>query len=333
VDLEEEMTLEIDMLAVGDANALIIRATDQYQEKVVVVDGGNSGDGEKVVRHIRMWTQRKTRVDLLLNTHADADHVDGLLTVAQELAIGEAWIHDPSAYMEVSTKSLIRQIGALSSIQVNEAAKSLSTANQLITQLKNKSVPLYQPFIGRRFALPDNALLTVLGPTEGYYKELLGRMALRAMKTFLKETKNTAFDALDEDNDRSASNNSSVIFTLEHRGLKYLFTADAGPAALENAQKDCPELMNDVFWLQVPHHGSRKSLTAELLISITPKLAYISAAGTNEHHPDRAVVEALRILNCPVYSTLNNGDLWYSWPVSDRAGYIPAAPLTANDLS
>lgn len=80
------MPFEIDMLAVGNASAIILRAWDDYNEKVVVIDGGNTNDGDAVVNHIRTWSKRRNYVDLLIKIGSS----NGLLGISTDLNNGSS---------------------------------------------------------------------------------------------------------------------------------------------------------------------------------------------------------------------------------------------------
>ncbi|HTE20313.1 MAG TPA: hypothetical protein VK689_18260, partial [Armatimonadota bacterium] len=94
--------------------------------------------------------------------------------------------------------------------------------------------------------------------------------------------------------DTQPQNNTSLVLLLEVEGRKYLLTADAGQQALWNAIQAAAELgvfLNDLAFLQVPHHGSRRNLSPQLLDWISARIAYISTA--SEHtpkHPSQAVI-------------------------------------------
>jgi competence protein ComEC len=84
-----------------------------------------------------------------------------------------------------------------------------------------------------------------------------------------------------EDNDRS------LVFILEYRGLKALFTADA-PQAAENGWA-----AEDVDILKVGHHGSNTSTGEQLLQGFRPEVAIIGVGNNPYGHPTREVLERL----------------------------------------
>ena len=56
----------------------------QTDQKIVVIDGGYQDSGKALVELIRN-TYGSNRVDLVVSTHPDNDHVSGLHVVLEEL--------------------------------------------------------------------------------------------------------------------------------------------------------------------------------------------------------------------------------------------------------
>jgi competence protein ComEC len=82
--------LRIVFLAVGHGNAVVLRSP---QGRVLVADGGNETHGPdryslvvSYLRHIGV-----ERVEAVLNTHPDEDHVGGLVNVLSAYPVGEAY--------------------------------------------------------------------------------------------------------------------------------------------------------------------------------------------------------------------------------------------------
>ena len=141
-------------------------------------------------------------------------------------------------------------------------------------------------------------------------------------------------EILDSANDQCPFNNSSVICLLKHRGVKHLFTADAGPSALQAAREFANGQMKDVYWMQIPHHGSKYNIDCDLIEYIAPSMAYVSAAGTHENRPNGAVIRSYkdyRVVDgsCRVFGTNKSRNLWFrTSDVPDRCSY---SPLTETD--
>ena len=61
--------------------------------------------------------------------------------------------------------------------------------------------------------------------------------------------------------------------------------------------------------LQVPHHGSRFGLTAEILDILNPKLAVISVGKNKYGHPTPFILDLLKSTNIKTLRTDEKGDI------------------------
>jgi beta-lactamase superfamily II metal-dependent hydrolase len=123
-------------------------------------------------------------------------------------------------------------------------------------------------------------------------------------------------------------NDSSVVLATQFNGEVLLFTGDAGVPALELVRREWPTVRN-CRWMQIPHHGSRRNLTEDLIEWFRPQAAFVSASGT-DGHPRRKVVNAFQRIGTAVFSTHypNAANLWYSLGVvPPRMDYGPAVQL------
>jgi beta-lactamase superfamily II metal-dependent hydrolase len=66
--------------------------------RVIVVDAGYSAIGDDIVDHIRTY-YRTNSVDLAVSTHPDADHLNGLQHVVEQMAVRELLIHRPRRHL------------------------------------------------------------------------------------------------------------------------------------------------------------------------------------------------------------------------------------------
>ena len=82
------MDYEVDILAVGEeskgGDAFAIRYGNlngaRHEQTVIVIDGGYADTGTRLVDHIQTHSGTD-RVDIVISTHPDRDHVTGLETV------------------------------------------------------------------------------------------------------------------------------------------------------------------------------------------------------------------------------------------------------------
>jgi len=331
------MAFEIHMLSVGAADAMIIRyiIPETGYEVVILIDAGNKQDGPKIVEHINNYTTQKY-IDLAICTHPDNDHIGGFFHVVDKIRIEEFWIHDPAKH-KVKIKQLHEALH--SDVRFEKALKfvteSIDNSLNLLAAIDAKGIKrTREPFAGLTFEL---APLTVVGPDEDYYEELLSRF--RDVDTLLEEEQLleksmeagplitedlTSSQILNRYKERSKENNSSAILLFTPNNLKHLFTSDAGSEALARAA-EAYDLTN-LEWFDVPHHGSKYNLTAGLIQHFNPKVAFISSDGS-AHYPNDAVVAELKAIGCEVHATHITPDLRKSVDMPGRIDYRTSTPL------
>lgn len=278
------MGYEIDFLAVGDesksGDAIAIRYGNLHgrrdEHTVIVIDGGFSDDGQRLVEHIQTHYQTN-QVDLVISTHPDQDHINGLSTVLKQLQVSRLWIHKP--WEHPNLKSRFRD-GRVTDNSIGERLKvNLEAAFELEKLAQSKLVMVEEPFAGTRCGE-----MLVLGPSRPYYDELLPQfygMPLAALAASVQATSNClsalrgksstfinwGTDQIDDEDTTSAKNNSSVICQLSIEGRRLLFTGDAGITALNHAANaiDYSQLTGTLAFIQIPHHGSRRNVGPSVL--------------------------------------------------------------------
>lgn len=338
---------EIEMLDVKSADAFIIHIVDENDENhIILVDAGNFNDGQKIINHLRKYYE-SPKIDLAIVTHPDDDHYGGFFYLLDKIKkkttdaieIKEFWIHDPGKH--ISDKDVKFR-------WTTENAKAEATSvlelngQNLLKLILDMKINMIEPFAycgeDYIFGHPDYNLV-VLGPSEEYYKTLVPNF-----RNDLKPKNKT--DEIDEDStvtlkdgkiysqtlneagdDPSTHNQSSLIFAfVPTDNKKHLFMGDAGEAAFKNIPKEFESYIKNVYWLKVPHHGSKHNLTNNMINTIKPKVAYISTEGIG-NYLSQAVVNALKKANCTVYSThKNRGNYLYN-KIKSRNEYSEAEKL------
>ena len=143
---------------------------------------------------------------------------------------------------------------------------------------------------------------------EDYYLVMLSPNA--------KTTTDSAYDVFNsyEDPPADVRNNVSPIIYLEYKGVRFIFTGDAGfsqeQVALNNVKNNIVNKskvnLTDIDFLKVSHHGSDDASGDEFLQTLTPKNAVISVGGDNRNnHPTPQTLTRIRAANenCNIYLT------------------------------
>jgi beta-lactamase superfamily II metal-dependent hydrolase len=329
--------LEVDMLAVGDADCILVTHWDAETASwsCVLIDGGNKGD----VRTVRAFLRKRgiNRLNAVVCTHLHDDHSAGLLELLKDksIEIDSAFMHVPQRHIDIaSVDKILKSMGG--SEEADSIRKSLATAKELVKAFAARGIAVAEPFAGTRVEF-----LTVVGPSLKYYKELLLEFTdsnaidlvdlQGSLHNIWSDLHDHAVEALDtelpEDPQTTPENNASVILAVVQNRRKYLFTSDAGVPALQKASDEYN--LAGCHWMQIPHHGSRRNINPALIRHFSPSFAWASADGSTKH-PRRAVVNAFKKAGAVVCSThypVRTNMMIYSGTVPTRTGYTPLVPL------
>lgn len=346
---------EIDFLSVespdgkgsksGDAIAMRFSHGGGYA--VVVVDAGFTEVGGRLADSIETH-YGTSHVDLVISTHPDQDHLNGIQTILERLEVDELFIHQPANHFRTLTDF-----------------SNLEALNGVLSTARSKGVTLTEPFKGEeRF----DGKIRLLAPTLEYYQEQIStelekkrleRLGLAAAtetsltkslfgsvtEALERKLPNLPLETLTDEGDVSGRNNSSVVTLLEVDGYRTLFTGDAGADALNRAADEYesvigPFISYPLTKFQVPHHGSRRNVGPTILDRILgPKgseakgHAYISSAKIDKKHPSPKVVNAARRRGYPALAT-EGQSIRTGHQQPNRAGWIavePIPPLAEDD--
>jgi len=356
------MGFEIDFLAVGDesksGDAIALRWGDLHGKRanqwVAIIDGGTQQTGGQLVEFVQSRYGTET-VDLVLSTHPDQDHVSGLHVVVDELKVGTLLMHRPWTEAHTNHIADLFKSGRVSDASVRERLrKSLDEAHALAEAARRKGIPIVEPFAG--CGTPDGAFC-IVGPTWAFYEDLLPhfrgtpepragllgtaqRGVAKATDAALRWVEETLhIETLDDKDDTSPENNSSAVSMLRVDGRSYLFTADAGKAALSGALDHLDDNAFDyasLRFVQVPHHGSRRNVGPTVLNRLLGppqaaddrhRSAFVSAAKNGEpKHPSKKVCNAFWRRGAHVFATQGR-NIWHHDDAPARSDYSTLEPL------
>lgn len=315
--------IEIDMLNVGNADAILVT---QYHPAGAIsralIDGGYAHNYPTVRDFLN--NLGVTRLDHVVASHLHEDHAGGLVELVQrgEFQIGTLWAHDPSAHANVSVmRANLQKLVTLNAVRAEKVQKSLDTIDNLLAVARKRGLHVQEPFSGDSIGP-----LQVLGPSREFYEQMLQGFERFDQLATLEASTITMAKADEEEDDlleapvSSPENNSSTILAASWNNRRLLLTADAGVQAFDDMLTRWS--IQDLLWMQIPHHGSRRNINRRLIAKFRPETAFVSAEGSKKH-PRRAVVEAFKEHRATVYSTHHiapGGHKLY------RQGHLPARP-------
>lgn len=300
------------MLPGGNGDALWIEYGAETSPRRILVDGGTDGTWEAGLRErIAALPEDERRFELVVVTHVDADHIDGVLGLMRDSDLGvrceDFWFNGFRHLPDTPLESLGPVEGEL-----------------LTDVLVSGGVPWNEAFGGRavgvrpdaalpRIELADELTLTVLSPGAEQLARLkpVWREAVEAAGLDPDRAREppeeeplpaglerlgaerlpdvTALAATPFSSDAAPPNGSSIACLLEHDGRSVLLTADAFPGVLATAldrllaERGADRLAVDA--LKVPHHGSRANVSDAFLAKLDCRRFLFSSNGAHTRHP------------------------------------------------
>ncbi len=345
---------EIDFLAVGQesksGDAIALRYGNLFgnrdEQTVIIIDGGFTDDGDRLVNHVKHYFQTE-RVDIVISTHPDRDHVCGLKVVLERMEVGQLWMHQPWRH---SDQLATAKRAGFRTIQLSQPLReSLEGAEELEAVANRLGIPIVEPF---QDVASLDGVFRVLGPTVDFYEARLAEikaeadLRAKAIAEVLRKMAEAAaklvpeslwIETLTDAGETSPQNNTSAICLLTVEDRPCLFTGDAGMPALEIA---ADRLQADGFkagqlsFVQIPHHGSRRNVGPTILDRLLgPKgqesagTAFVSAAPkAAPKHPAKKVTNAFWRRGYKPLATQGRAK-WHYRQAPDRPDYVAVEPL------
>lgn len=344
-----------DVESTKSGDAIPLRYQVNGRTFIHVVDGGFQETGDSVVNHIVKHYSAPSFIDAVVATHPDGDHAGGLRKVLEEFEVGALWMLRPWEYAD----ELIDRFCSFSSVEnlkkcLKEAFPNIATLEEIAV---DRDIPIYEPFQGAQIGE-----FTVLAPTKARYLDLivqsektpqaivedertgreallkmLGMFAERALKMARAAWGLETFSS----EETSTENEMSIVQYAYLCGQRILLTADAGRSGLSEAADYAPLVglsLPGIDRFQVPHHGSRRNVSTELLDRwLGPRLdakpeagsetftAVISSAKEDEDHPRKAVVRAMIHRGAKVITT-EGISICIGHNAPQRDGWGPVTP-------
>ncbi len=324
------MGYEIDFLPVGDSNgdAICIRyGDDQNGYHIHVVDGGYSDTGQTIIDHVTNYFGATKYIDNVILSHADNDHVTGLLTVVKHFDVGTLWMNRPWLYAAETIDAFH------GNYTVAGLEKAIRDAYPRLVELEAIALAKGTP-VRDVFARTEIGPFLVLAPTRERYLELIPEFSrtppsyAEPQKGILREFLATAKEQLlsyfeNWDNEllsdhppaQTAANESCVVQLGRFGARTALLTADVGPIGLQEAADTAQAygLLHPPQFVQVPHHGSRRNVTPTVLDRWLGKRlpegspvrgsAFCSVGENKPEYPRKRVKNAFTRRGYPVHST------------------------------
>lgn len=296
----------VEYIDVGQGNSTFVILPDG---KTILIDGGNVPYGKTVCDKIR--SKGVDTIDYLIATHADADHIGGLLNVLDEFEVKNIFRPFQIAGSGTTAETFV----PIEQEDLAEFYYFMIQETNNKSKISRVSSGVYNSFIEKIYSETYTAQGEVVQSAVCvFYDGLIISGDDYSLDFFAPEKRTEMYNLKLYSNTygfatvgygANDSNGNSAILLLEVLGDKYLFTGDASCSSgsssaskhyeeldfVENLTEDEKLLLSNVSVYLVGHHGSKYSSSEKLLSLIKPKFSVISVGKDNSYgHPS---VEAL----------------------------------------
>jgi beta-lactamase superfamily II metal-dependent hydrolase len=331
--------LTIEMLPAGHGDCLWIEYGDPVRR--ILVDGGPYYSYKHLRNKIEQLDAHDRHFELLIVTHVDADHIEGILRLLQEprlgVNFGDVWFNGTT-----QINAALDQGDLLDERQGEYLQAVLTDSGQRWNGAFGGNV-VYVPADGElpKKKLDGDATLTVVSPTAKELRTLAAHWVdivakegfstgdtAAALERLKKQKRLQPVDTLGDEapadtlgeaddapgSDSSVANGSSIAVILEHDDHRLLLAGDAFPHVLVGALERYPGgVPVDLAVFKLPHHGSIRNMTDEMVEAVNCEKFAISSNGKYFGHPSSRAIDTL--LNAlPVDS---EPQLWFNY-LSDQ---------------
>ena len=274
------MPFEIDFLPVGKSSgdAILVRYGNPLTGYTVhLTDGAYTDTADTIIKHIYAWYDGAP-IDHMILSHADEDHVTGLVEVLKRHPVRNLWMNRPWLYaQEVIDKFHPNYTVEGLTAKMRELHPYLVEMEKIANE---KGIPVREAFQGTQIGscwimAPSRERYLQLIPeldktpqSFGEAAKTLGQMFTGAAKTAAAWIRETWLgETLGDDLSTSASNETSLVQWASIDSKAILLTADVGPQGLNEAADYAHRsgVLAPPYFVQVPHHGSRHNVSRTTL--------------------------------------------------------------------
>ncbi len=319
------MIFTLEAMRARHGDCLLIHYGSPAEPKLIVIDGGPTGVyGETLRPRLdQLWARGEGEdplpIQLLMVSHIDDDHINGVLALSEELIekkgaprpfdIRTLWLNAfddivgddanelasgvkglPASVAEVADGSITWKGNAAAVAASVPQGKKLRDNARALNWLPNEGFEKFvtAPAEGGASAPQGELNLTVVAPQLPQLEALQADWK-KKLERLQKAASAEAAEAIAADIDNSVYNLSSIVCLADLNGKRMLLTGDALGKNVVEGLRAAGELDADgrieVDILKLPHHGSNRNVDETFFATIHARHYVVSGDG-QYHNPE-----------------------------------------------
>ena len=272
----------------------------------VLVDGGRPSTYPLLRPALRSIVEAKERLELLVLTHIDADHIEGLLPLIADdelgLEISEIWFNGYNQLFDFERLGFAQADALSEALRVRKIKPNERFGGGVLMISEKGPLP--------RIELDGGMSITILSPDRARLDKLRAGWAMwRGTEKGDRHSETVGVAGLEtlgrkpmpgfidvdlvaggkEMIDTETPNGSSIAFIAEYGGRKALLAADAHPTLLTESVSRFAggnAVLRRFHLVKVSHHGSIGNTTRALIEGLDCDRFLFSTDGSRHRHPD-----------------------------------------------
>jgi beta-lactamase superfamily II metal-dependent hydrolase len=309
------MNIEIKLLDVKNADAVLVHLSKDDNQLVFVIDSGRASHHHQVLASLEEMLKKAGKVapDFIICSHYDNDHIGGILALIEHYKAYRpmVWMHKTSEKIDIEaykkTLNLARMQedifpsekdtylgGAIGQDQkyFAQAIKNVEQEEAVIKRIATLEIECKEPLV-ENFKIEGWPEITLVSPSFEFYQqqfpkkftaadlikdevlELKNQQATEKAQSEPRENISDPFGALDQ------VKKSKITATNMNSAMLMIESHGkkflfAADAGIAAFKQIDEQKLTDLYWLKVPHHGSGNNLNAPLIKVMKPRHASIS---------------------------------------------------------
>ena len=303
------MSIQLTVLKASYGDSLVISGDFDGKKRNILIDGGPGETFQQGVRpgslktYLDQVKSADEKIDLLIITHEDQDHICGLISAFEE----EGYLSDLTTEVWFNSGKLLSEKLAITEERdkqkvstSNSTATSINdgiTLEELLNQKKIKHDQIIHSRLknGNRIE-KYGCEFEILSPSAKWAEKYPSNLTSSARK---KADLRSLMNGKTGASDGSPSNGASIAFNFKFGGKTLMLLGDAHAIEVIRGLKSFGYTTTKkikVDYMKLSHHGSKNNTSKKLLNYIDCESYIVTTDGTGHGHPDKEVFA--RIIEC-----------------------------------
>ncbi|MED3575474.1 MBL fold metallo-hydrolase [Cytobacillus praedii] len=299
----------IKVFPAANGDSFLIRIKDETSIKNIIIDGGKGELCHQMLKNEFEQLEGQTqRINLLIVTHIDDDHIAGIIKLYKDKKINtsiidKVWFNSGTLISSKLSEDEVsnRDIPILS----DDPSRKMSVRQgETLEGILEETGAWHKELISTgQLHNFDEITLRILSPDIETLKELnkkwdseLKKLLMERLRKKKMSSKTDYHKTINElctedfEEDTSLFNKSSIAFLLEDKNYRLLMLGDSHPSIIVNSLRnlgysDENKLQVDI--LKISHHASKKNTSPDLLKIIDCEKFIVSSDGSKHGLPNK----------------------------------------------